>query len=313
VPPKRHARGHPLSLRGSSPSELRGAWDPVAGIELAEIPNIFLSLSSRAENVLLVRQALSGLAEATALNALELNDISTAVSEACNNVVLHAYNGGEGPLEVEIGGLPHGLRVIVRDRGRGINALERSGEHAGAGIGLPVIRALAQQTELRDLGGGGTEVVMDFATTGAIALEEPRAEELLELPQILDDHDLERLRMRIAPPSLAATVLARVLCALGARAHFSTDHLSDTGVLADALATRSEDSLSTAHLNVTVRVASRELEFWMGPLQTGRAEALLRDAAADGLGAVLERLTEGHRVMPAAGGEMLSLHLADRR
>jgi serine/threonine-protein kinase RsbW len=289
------------------------SWDPVAGVKLADIPNIFLSLSSRAENVLLVRQALSGLAEATALNALELNDISTAVSEACNNVVLHAYDGGEGPLEVEIGGLSHGLRVVVRDHGRGISALERSGEHASAGIGLPVIRALAQQTELRDLSDGGTEVVMDFSTTGAIALEQPREEELLAFPQILGGQDLERLRMRIAPPALAATVLARVLCALGARAHFSTDHLTDTGTLADALVTRSEDSLSTAHLNVAVRVASRELELWMGPLQTGHAEVLLRDAAADGLGPVLDRLAKAHHVTPAAGGEMLSLQLADQR
>jgi serine/threonine-protein kinase RsbW len=280
---------------------------------LAETPNILLSLSSKAENVLLVRQVLSGLADATALNALELNDISTAVSEACNNVVLHAYDGQEGLLEVEIGGLPHGMRVLVRDRGRGISALERSGEHVSAGIGLPVIRALAQQTELRELGGGGTEVVMDFSTTGAIALEQPGQDELGELPEIFAEQQGERLRMRIAPPSLAATVLARVLRALGARANFSTDRLSDAGALADGLVMRSEGSLSSGHLNVAVNVAPRELQLWIGPLQSGHAEALLRDAAADGLGPVLDRLAEGHGVSAAGEGEILSLQLADRR
>ncbi len=39
---------------------------------------------------MLVRQMLAGVAEAVELDANDLNDISTAVTEACNNVVLHA-------------------------------------------------------------------------------------------------------------------------------------------------------------------------------------------------------------------------------
>ena len=83
-------------------------------------PNVCLSLENRPENVLIVRQVLSGVAEAAGINALELNDISTAVSEACNNVVQHAYGGGAGPMEVEIAPARPELRVIVRDHGSGI-------------------------------------------------------------------------------------------------------------------------------------------------------------------------------------------------
>ena len=76
-------------------------------------PNVRLRLSNRAENVLLVRQALSGLAEAVGLDAVALNDVSTAVTEAANNVVLHAYEGDEGPLEVEFSSTATGLDVLV--------------------------------------------------------------------------------------------------------------------------------------------------------------------------------------------------------
>ena len=45
---------------------------------------------------------LAGVAEAIDLDAEQLDDIRTAVTEACNNAVLHAYEGSEGPLEVDI-------------------------------------------------------------------------------------------------------------------------------------------------------------------------------------------------------------------
>ena len=60
--------------------------------------------SNKPENVLLVREMLTGVAETVDLDGSDLNDIRTAVTEACNNVVLHAYQGDEGPLEVEVYG-----------------------------------------------------------------------------------------------------------------------------------------------------------------------------------------------------------------
>src|SRR5437763_9890344 len=87
---------------------------------MAEPPNVRLKISNRSENVLLVREMLTGVAELIELDTSDLYDIRTAVTEACNNVVLHAYEGGEGPLEVELRASPETIEVIVRDHGMGI-------------------------------------------------------------------------------------------------------------------------------------------------------------------------------------------------
>ncbi len=61
-----------------------------------------------------------------------------------------------------------------------------------------------------------------------------------------------------------------------------------------------------------VSVAPRNLEIKVGPLRAGHAVALFGDAALDGLGPVLERLTDGHAVSPAGSAEILDVRLAQR-
>ena len=58
---------------------------------------------------------LGGVAELLQLDPELLDDLKTAVSEACNNVVLHAYPGGSGPLTVQLTLGARGIEVIVRD------------------------------------------------------------------------------------------------------------------------------------------------------------------------------------------------------
>src|ERR1700730_2279973 len=113
---------------------------------MATLPNVRLDLSNRPENVLLVRETLTGVAETIGLDGSDLSDIRTAVTEACNNVVLHAYEGEEGPLEVEIDLAADALDVVVRDRGIGI-ANSTPKEEIEPGIGLPVMEALAERVQ----------------------------------------------------------------------------------------------------------------------------------------------------------------------
>jgi len=54
-------------------------------------PEFRIVLPSRPENVAVIRQALAGAIEVLGLSESRLLDINTAVSEACNNVVVHAY------------------------------------------------------------------------------------------------------------------------------------------------------------------------------------------------------------------------------
>jgi serine/threonine-protein kinase RsbW len=282
---------------------------------MVEIPNVRLSLSNRAENVLLVRQALSGLAETIGLDPLELNDVNTAVSEACNNVVVHAYGGEPGPLEVDVCSHPVGLCVLVRDHGRGISSTAQAvaEREAVGGIGLPVIRALTHNVEFRDLPKSGTEVRMEFATARAGALQRPLHADGLDA-RVTVDHELaDTTAMAIAPTALARTVLPRVLSALAARAYFSTDRIFDTQLLADALVAHTDDSLSASHLNVAVAAAPRNLELRIGPLHRGHADALIHDSTVDGLGSVLRRLADGHEVTSTGSCEVLALSVAERR
>ena len=89
-------------------------------------PELRLVLPSRAENVALVRRALSGVVDVLELGEARLLDINAAVSEACNNVVVHAYEGAEGPMDVYLCIQPTELEVIVSDRRSGHPA-ERAG------------------------------------------------------------------------------------------------------------------------------------------------------------------------------------------
>jgi serine/threonine-protein kinase RsbW len=287
-------------------------WDPANRVAMARIPNVSLILTNRPENVLLVRQALSGLAESIGLDALELNDISTAVSEACNNAVIHAYDGDEGTLEVEVYASSGAIEVVVRDHGDGMDATAGVEKEASAGIGLPVIHALAQRVELREPAGGGTEVRMEFTTPKAGALVPPSSQEGFEAPSFAGAENAETIGMAIAPSTLARAVVPRVLSALAARARFSTDRISDTHLVADALVAETRGSIDGTHLGVAVSVAPRALQLRIGPLRAGRARELLLGSSVAGLGPIIARLTDERRVAAAGSSEMLALHLVER-
>jgi serine/threonine-protein kinase RsbW len=279
---------------------------------MAGIPNVRLSLTNRPENVLLVRQALTGLAETIGLDPVELNDISTAVSEACNNVVIHAYDDGEGMLEVELYASAGALEVAVRDRGSGIQSRSDAEKDSPGGIGLPVIHALAQRVEFREPADGGTEVRMEFATPKAGALSPPQPRDDFELPTFAHRGALDTMAIAIAPSALARAVVPRLLSAVAARARFSTDRISDTQLVADALVAETRDSIDGTHLGVGISIAPRDLQLRVGPLPTGRAHSLLLGSNIGGLTPIIERLTDDRRVASAGSSEVLALRLVDR-
>lgn len=122
-------------------------------------PDLVLSLPARAENVAVVRHAFGGLGEALQMPEQVLSDIKLAVTEACTNVVIHAYPEGEGPMEVRahLGG--DRLSVVVRDEGRGV--VPRA-DSPGLGLGLPLIATLTESLELGTGADEATEVRMTF-------------------------------------------------------------------------------------------------------------------------------------------------------
>jgi anti-sigma regulatory factor (Ser/Thr protein kinase) len=124
------------------------------------MPDMELALPARAENIAIVRHALGGLGEAYAVPERKLADVRLAVTEACANVVVHAYpEDQEGLMEVVASMDDDRLTVLVRDWGRGINPRPDS---PGLGLGLSLIATLAERVQLTRDDEEHTEVRMTF-------------------------------------------------------------------------------------------------------------------------------------------------------
>jgi serine/threonine-protein kinase RsbW len=124
-----------------------------------ETPDLEIILPARAENVAVVRHAVGGLGEVIDVDDQTLSDIKLAVTEACTNVVVHAYPEGEGPMGLRATIDERRLDVVVLDRGRGI--VPRA-DSPGLGLGLPLIATLAESLELGTGRDEETEVRMVF-------------------------------------------------------------------------------------------------------------------------------------------------------
>jgi len=123
-------------------------------------PDIELALPARATNIAVVRHAFGALGEAFALDEEILSNIRLAVTEACTNVVVHAYpDEHEGLLEVAATLQADKLEVLVRDEGPGIGPRPGS---PGPGLGLPLIASLTESVQLGRDEDERTEVRMTF-------------------------------------------------------------------------------------------------------------------------------------------------------
>lgn len=127
---------------------------------MPEAPDLEISLPARAENVGVIRHVLGGVGDALALHPEVLADIKLAVSEACSNVVVHAYVADAGLLDLELTRHDGLLEVVVRDHGKGMSPRPDS---PGLGVGLPLIASLTEALELVNRSDGGTEVRMSFS------------------------------------------------------------------------------------------------------------------------------------------------------
>jgi serine/threonine-protein kinase RsbW len=125
-----------------------------------------LALPARAANIAVVRHAFGALGEAFAVSEEILANIRLAVTEACTNVVVHAYpDDHEGPLDVAATLLDEDrLEVVVRDEGPGIGPRADS---PGLGLGLPLIVSLTESVQLGRAADNCTEVRMVFPLSPA--------------------------------------------------------------------------------------------------------------------------------------------------
>lgn len=273
-------------------------------------PTISLRLDSSPETLTLVRGMLGGVAELLQLDPELLDDLKTAVSEACNNVVMHAYDGDGGPLWVCLYVEPDGIEVIVRDVGRGIPVLTPSDDRL-QGVGIPIMRALAQQTAFRPLRDGGTEVWMQFAShrDGRPLYKQPDA-------AAPEDGWTERLDgdaiVSLSPVSFVGSVLGRLARAMAARARFSLDRFSDVYLVTDALAAHAVEAASARRIGFGLATDTRRLELTIGPFRPGASSQLASGNSSE-VGSALKLLSDELDVRPEGATEMLRVVMLDER
>jgi serine/threonine-protein kinase RsbW len=118
------------------------------------------------DSIAVIRQTVSGICEALGADPRAVGDIKLAATEACTNVVLHAYDGaGDGTIEIDAYTAEDELRLLVRDHGTGMTPAPLA---AGLGLGLPLIAALTSSLTIIEPEDGGTEISMTFSLREAI-------------------------------------------------------------------------------------------------------------------------------------------------
>jgi anti-sigma regulatory factor (Ser/Thr protein kinase) len=263
-----------------------------------------LRLNSRPDSAGLVRAALGGLAEPFALRPELVNDLKTAISEACNNAVEHAYRGESGAIAVHVDVGLEVVQVSVRDWGGGFQKLAPAGDHLR--VGLPVINALADRAEFLTAPGSGTEVRMGFDMR-----HDPRRDGLLA--RVEESEDLEAwtpwrrglagdVVVTLLPRELLSGVLEPLASALAARARFALERFSDVYLITRAVAANLLSAASSGRVSFALSAREHRLELTIGPVRAGAGEALRPQIAA----AADQFATE-----PLDGSELLRVSVLD--
>jgi serine/threonine-protein kinase RsbW len=224
-----------------------------------------LTVAAKPENLAVIRQALAGYADAMGFDSDAIADLKTVVSEACMNVVVHAYpEDAAGPLEIGAEPDEDGLEISVRDRGAGFRPRPADVQDSGLRLGLPLIATLSDEFEVRG-GGAGTEVrvKLRFSRNG----DEQSVEEV--------DYTAEGTLMSIAAGAFVRPVLARVIGALAARADFSVDRLSDTILIGDAVSAHDASDFREGTVGIELSDGAGWIGVRIGPLVEGGGERIV--------------------------------------
>src|SRR3954451_23040903 len=172
-----------------------------------------IRLPAKAENVAVVRHALAGLAEEIGMDEAGVADLKTVVTEACMNVVVHAYPDGTGPLVVDAEPDSDGLTVTVSDSGAGISPQANS-ERDSLKLGLSLIAALSSSFRISGGLDRGTEVMMRLPLSGGGTNGSVPADEEISM-------EMSGTEVTVARAELLEPVLARLVGALAARRELS--------------------------------------------------------------------------------------------
>ena len=256
-------------------------------------------LPARADNVPLVRHALAGLAEELGMDPSDIADLKTVVTEACMNVVIHAYDD-VGPVEITAWADAESITVGVRDFGRGIRPLADV-DRRSLRLGLPLIAALTVSFQVNGIPGEGTMVTMRLP----IKRKTPQPSDKTPSVPVADE-----ARIAIPAGEMLAPILSRVVSMFAARADFSVDKLSDAVLLSDAISAHGPQSFPEGTAKLAIREEDGAFAIRVGPLEEGAGQRLVEGMRIPMLDASLEDLADEVRVETVEGADHLVVRLA---
>jgi serine/threonine-protein kinase RsbW len=262
---------------------------------------LYMRLPAMAENVAVVRHALAGLAEQIGMDETGVADLKTVVTEACMNVVVHAYPGGSGPLTVEAEPDSEGLTVTVGDSGGGISPQAES-ERASLKLGLSLIAALSSSFSISGGLDRGTEVMM------RLPLRE-RGDSDGAVPKALAP-EIAGTEIAVGRSELLEPVLARMVGALAARRDLPVDRVSDALLITDAIAGAAPGRFADGCVRLGLGESDSGLELRLGPMEKGAAGEIRRELDVPEVGGSLEALADEFVVEESEDGDYLIVRFA---
>jgi len=290
-----------LAVRGGQGPQREDDATMANGSTTNEKPTgLQIRLPAKAENVAVVRHALAGLAEEIGMDEAGVADLKTVVTEACMNVVVHAYSDGTGPLTVEAEPDSDGLTVTVSDSGAGISPQANSGRDS-LKLGLSLIAALSSSFRISGGLDRGTEVMMRLPLNGGGA--NGSAEEGIPA-------ELTGTEVAVGRAELLEPVLARLVGALAARRELSVERVSDAVLVTDAIAGAAPGRFADGCVRLGLGESENGLELRLGPMDKGAAAEIRGDLEVPELGGSLEALADELAVDESNDGDYLIVRFA---
>ena len=260
-----------------------------------EPADVTLVVPATPDSIAVVRQTVSGICEALGADARTIGDIKLAATEACTNVVLHAYGGrGDGAIELDARATEDELLLVVRDHGSGMTP----SPHGRRTRSRPAADRRADD-DADDRGGRRRR----HRGEHGVRAERPAARSVSDAVY----------RAAIACGPLLPQVLDRLLGALAARADLSVDRLNDLAMVGDAVSAAAPDAVVDGRLEVVATPTERGLELSFGPFAPGGAARVRRAGGLPGGGDLFAASRSRSRSCRTAPAERLTLQIVRSR
>jgi len=132
--------------------------------------HVCVTFPAIAENASLARLIVMGALTSLDVDAQQMTEIKTVVSEGVTNAIIHGYEGNsEGIIDFKVTLEDRLLRVTIKDNGVGIEDIEQAkqplfttkGDEERSGLGFMIMESFTDELEITSAPGVGTTVVLE--------------------------------------------------------------------------------------------------------------------------------------------------------